>query len=100
MKRTCWCSAKFSLELQNIKLFDIYPDFAAQYFHSLITSWPLYSSIYEGGYTWDELKNLNLEQKKLSETHEDYATMRTKEKPGKKHRSEKVSEAFQVYPIL
>jgi hypothetical protein len=32
------------------------------------------------GYTYEELKRLNLEQKLLSETHEDFAAMRTKDK--------------------
>jgi hypothetical protein len=32
------------------------------------------------GYTNEELKRLNLEQKLLSETHEDFAAMRTKDK--------------------
>ena len=43
-----------------------------------------------GGYTHDDLKRLNLEQKLLSETHEDYATMRIKPKKGAKFKSEKV----------
>lgn len=43
-----------------------------------------------GGYTHDDLKRLNLEQKLLSETHEDYATMRVKPKKGAKFKSEKV----------
>ena len=43
-----------------------------------------------GGYTREDLKRLNLEQKLLSETHEDYATMRIKPKKGAKLKSEKV----------
>ena len=46
--------------------------------------------LYLGGYTHDDLKRLNLEQKLLSETHEDYATMRIKPKKGAKLKSEKV----------
>ena len=42
------------------------------------------------GYTREDLKRLNLEQKLLSETHEDYATMRVKPKKGTKLKSEKV----------
>jgi hypothetical protein len=46
--------------------------------------------LFLGGYTHDDLKRLNLEQKLLSETHEDYATMRIKPKKGAKLKSEKV----------
>ena len=49
-----------------------------------------------GGYTHDDLKRLNLEQKLLSETHEDYATMRIKPKKGAKLKSEKVCERMCV----
>ena len=49
-----------------------------------------------GGYTHNDLKRLNLEQKLLSETHEDYATMRIKPKKGAKFKSEKVCERMCV----
>ena len=49
-----------------------------------------------GGYTHDDLKRLNLEQKLLSETHEDYATMRITPKKGAKFKSEKVCERMCV----
>ena len=49
-----------------------------------------------GGYSYEDLKRLNLEQKHLSETHEDYATMRTKERKGAKVRSAKVRTAGQT----
>jgi hypothetical protein len=46
-----------------------------------------------GGYTWEELKRLNLEQKELADSHEDFATMRTKERKGHVHKSAKDLEA-------
>ena len=47
-----------------------------------------------GGYTYEDLKRLNLEQKMLSETHEDYATMRTKERKGAKPKSAQVRRRY------
>ena len=47
------------------------------------------------GYTYEELKRLNLEQKLLSETHEDYAAMRTSEKTTVDSSKKKLTQAEQ-----
>ena len=47
------------------------------------------------GYTYEELKRLNLEQKLLSETHEDYAAMRTSEKTTGDSSKKKLTQAEQ-----
>jgi hypothetical protein len=70
----------------------VYIKYFLQMFLYLYTYIKVSNFLNIGGYTWEELKRLNLEQKNLADSHEDFATMRTKERKGHIHKSAKVSE--------